>query len=80
MNDSQQKPISAFDEICHLTIETMRKMDMETLLELKDQATLEFNRAKLTKACLETALSVKAAERKMAANQPDPDQPTLLDD
>ena len=38
MND---KPISTFDEICRITIDTMRKMELETLLQLKKQAALE---------------------------------------
>ncbi len=80
MNDSQQnKPISTFDEICHLTIETMRKMDMETLLQLKKQATREFDRAKLTKGCIELALSLKAQDQDRAQKEADENQQSLLD-
>ncbi len=80
MNDSQQnKPISTFDEICHLTIETMRKMDLETLLQLKKQATREFDRAKLTKGCIELALSLKAQDQDRAIKEADDNQPSMLD-
>ena len=81
MNDSQHnKPISTFDEICHLTIETMRKMDMETLLQLKKQATREFDRAKLTKGCIELALSLKTQDQDRAVKEADDNQQSLLDD
>ncbi|MBN66024.1 MAG: hypothetical protein CMM94_00445 [Rickettsiales bacterium] len=80
MNDSHdQKPISTFDEICHLTIETMRRMDMETLLQLKKQATREFDRAKLTKGCIELALSLKSQDQERAARAEDENQLGLLD-
>lgn len=80
MNDSQHdKPISTFDEICHLTIETMRNMDMETLLQLKKQATREFDRAKLTKGCIELALSLKAQDQDRAQKEVDENQQSLLD-
>lgn len=79
MNDSQHKPISTFDEICHLTIETMRKMDMETLLQLKKQATREFDRAKLTKGCIDLALSLKAQDQDRASRDADENQQSLLD-
>lgn len=79
MNDSQHKPISTFDEICHLTIETMRKMDMETLLQLKKQATREFDRAKLTKGCIDLALSLKAQDQDRASREADENQQSLLD-
>ena len=74
------KPISTFDEICHLTIETMRQMDMETLLQLKKQATREFDRAKLTKGCIELALSLKAQDQDRAIKEADSNQQSLLDD
>jgi len=61
MND-ESKPISAFDEICHLTIKTMHRMEMETLLQLQKQAVHELDRAKLTKACIDTALCLKRRE------------------
>lgn len=82
MNDSQHsKPISTFDEICHLTIETMCRMDMETLMQLKKQATREFDRAKLTKGCIELALSLKAQDQDRAApEEVDDRQQSLLDD
>ena len=77
MNDS--KPISTFDEICHLTIETMRKMDMETLLQLKKQASTELDRAKLTKGCIELALSLKQSDQEKIIKQNREIQPSLLD-
>lgn len=52
-------PISSFDEICHLTIETMRRMDIEELRLLKIQADHEFNRALMAKGCLSFVLSLK---------------------
>lgn len=79
MNDSN-KPISTFDEICHITIETMRKMDMETLLQLKKQATRELDRAKLTKGCIELALSLKQTDQDRAVKEADDSQPSMLDD
>lgn len=79
MNDSP-KPISTFDEICHLTIETMRQMDLETLLQLKKQASKELDRAKLTKGCIELALSLKQEDQDRATRQSDENQPSLLDD
>ena len=80
MNDSQHnKPISTFDEICHLTIETMRKMDMETLLQLKKQAVRELDRAKLTKGCIDLALSLKTQDHDREIAQADANQPSMLD-
>ena len=79
MNDSHQKPISTFDEICHLTIETMRKMDMETLLQLKKQAVRELDRAKLTKGCIDLALSLKTQDHDREVAQADANQPSMLD-
>ena len=79
MNDSQ-KPISTFDEICHLTIETMRQMDLETLLQLKKQAAKELDRAKLTKGCIDLALSLKAQDQDRVAKEVDDSQPSLLED
>jgi hypothetical protein len=78
MNDSH-KPISTFDEICHLTIETMRKMDMQTLWQLKKQAAKELDRAKLTKGCIELALSLKQEDEDRAAKAEDENQPSMLD-
>jgi len=78
MNDSS-KPISTFDEICHLTIETMRTMEMETLMQLRKQAIRELDRAKLTKACLDAAFSLKTQELDEAVRAEDDDQPSLLD-
>jgi len=80
MNDSyHNRPISTFDEICHLTIETMRRMDMETLLTLKKQAVRELDRAKLTKGCIELALSLKQQDHDREVAQADANQPSLLD-
>lgn len=80
MNDSP-KPISTFDEICHITIETMRKMDLETLLQLKKQAAKEFDRAKLTKGCIDLALSLKEEdqEKERAVPQIEDKQQSFLD-
>lgn len=79
MNDSRP-PISAFSEICRLTIETMHSMDMESLLRLKRQAAIELDRAKLVKGCIDTALSLKKADQeRRAAQQADDGQPSLLD-
>ena len=79
MNDSQN-PISTFDKICNVTIETMRKMDMETLLHLKKQATREFDRAKLTKGCIELALSLKHQDQDRATSRADENQQSLLEE
>jgi hypothetical protein len=74
------KPISTFDEICHLTIETMRNLDLETLLQLKRQAVRELDRAKLTKGCIDAALSLRQQDQERAASQADDNQQSLLDD
>ena len=76
------KPISAFDEICRVTIETMRRMDMDTLLRLKRQAAAELDRAKFTKGCIDLAFSQKKMaqeEQEREAAQADATQPRLLD-
>ena len=78
MNDNP-KPISTFDEICRLTIETMHRMDMDTLLRLRKQATRELDRAKLTKNCIDTALALKQEEQEREVAQEDANQPSLLD-
>lgn len=79
MNDSS-KPISTFDEICRLTIDTMRKMELETLLQLKKQAAIELDRAKLTKGCIELALSLKQEDQERTPEQADDGQQSLLDE
>ncbi len=79
MNDSS-KPISTFDEICRLTIDTMRKMELETLLQLKKQAAIELDRAKLTKGCIELALSLKQEDQQPIPEQADDGQQSLLDE
>ena len=79
MNDSL-KPISTFDEICRLTIDTMRKMELETLLQLKKQAAIELDRAKLTKGCIELALSLKQEDQQPIPEQADDGQQSLLDE
>ena len=80
MNDSHEnKPISTFDEICHLTIETMCKMDMENLLQLKKQATRELDRAKMTKGHIDLALSLKQTALDRASAEADDNQQNLLD-
>ena len=78
MNDPQQ-PLSSFDEICHLMVKTMLRMDMQTLWNLKKQATRELDRAKLAKGCVELALSLKQQEEDRAAEAEDANQPSLLD-
>ncbi len=79
MND-HTKPISTFDEICRLTIDTMRKMELETLLQLKKQAAVELDRAKLTKGCIELALSLKQEDQERIPEQADDGQQSLLDE
>jgi len=80
MNDSPTgKPISAFDEICRITRDTMQSMDMETLLRLRKQAVHELDRAKIVKGCIDTALSLKREEAERAAQEADDSQPSLLD-
>lgn len=73
------KPISTFDEICHLTIRTMCKMDMEELVILKKQATRELDRAKMTKGCIDLALSLKQSALEREAQQEADNQPALFD-
>lgn len=82
MNDSQHnKPISTFDEICHLTIETMRRMDLEELLPLEKQAKHELEKAKLTHGCIKLVLSLKEEDRDRAIQEEaDDGQQSLLDD
>jgi hypothetical protein len=79
MND-HTKPISTFDEICRLTIDTMRKMELETLLQLKKQAAVELDRAKLTKGCIELALSLKQEDQERIPEHADDGQQSLLDE
>jgi hypothetical protein len=77
MNDS--KPISTFDEICKITIDTMRRMDMETLYQLQRQAIRELDRAKFTKGCIDLALSLKKQDHERDVAQADANQPSMLD-
>lgn len=79
MTDYRNKPISTFDEICHIKIDTMRKMDMDTLLQLKRQAAKEFDRAKLTKGCIELAISLKQQDQEQAEDTENENQQSLLD-
>lgn len=80
MTDSYQtKPISTFDEICRVTIETMVTMDMETLLQFKKQAEREFFRAKITKGQVDLALSLKQQEQERIRREEDANQQSLLD-
>jgi hypothetical protein len=58
MNDSKQ-PISAFDEICHLTEQVMRGMELEILLELRKQANREFHKSLLAIRALTTIINEK---------------------
>ncbi len=80
MTDSyHNKPISTFDEICHLTIRTMSQMDMEELLLLKKQASRELDRAKMTKGHIELALTLKATALEKSSRQEADNQPALFD-
>ena len=58
MNDSPT-PISAFDEICHLTEQTMRRMDLDELRALRKQASRELYRALTTIRALTTVINEK---------------------
>ena len=78
MNDDS-KPISAFDEMCRVTIETMERMDMETLLRLRKQATHELDRAKLIMGCIKTALSLRKEALESVSQEADDGQQSLLD-
>lgn len=62
MNDSKQ-PISAFDEICQITQDTMRSMEIEVLLDLLQQAAREFHRSSLTIRSLITVITEKTMAR-----------------
>lgn len=62
MNDPKQ-PISAFDEICQITQDTMRSMEIEVLLDLLQQATREFHRSSLTIRSLITVITEKTMAR-----------------
>ncbi|MCH2546575.1 MAG: hypothetical protein MK052_03040 [Alphaproteobacteria bacterium] len=79
MNDSHEnKPISVFDEICHITIEAMCRMDMEELLYWKKHAVRNLDRAKLAKGQIELALSLKQQALDKSSSE-DPNQPSMLD-
>ena len=54
-------PISAFDEICRLTEQTMRGMELDELILLHKQATREFHRAALSIRALTTVITEKTA-------------------
>ncbi len=58
MNDSHT-PISAFDEICHLTEQTMRRMDLEELIALRKQASHEQQKSLLAIRALTTIINEK---------------------
>lgn len=60
MENNILKPLSILDEIYHLTLENMRSMELQTLQQLKKQATKELERAKLTKGCIDLVLSLKS--------------------
>ena len=62
MNDSKQ-PISAFDEICRLTEQVMRGMELDDLILLHKQATREFHRAALSIRALKTVIIEKTMVR-----------------
>lgn len=57
----------------------MRRMDMQTLWQLKKQAAKELDRAKLTKGCIDLALSLKQEDEDRAAQAEDDNQPSMLD-
>ena len=58
MNDSST-PISAFDEICHLTEQTMRGMDLDELRALRKQANRELQKSLLAIRALTTIINEK---------------------
>lgn len=62
MNDSKQ-PISAFDEICQLTEQVMRSMELEILISLHRQATQEFHRSALSIRALKKIIAEKTMAR-----------------
>ena len=62
MND-QHSPISAFDEICQITQDTMRGMEIEVLHDLLQQASREFHRSSLTIRSLITVITEKTMAR-----------------
>ena len=62
MND-QHSPISAFDEICRLTEQVMRGMELDDLILLHKQATREFHRAALSIRALKTVIIEKTMAR-----------------
>ncbi len=62
MND-HHPPISAFDEICRLTEQTMRGMELDDLIMLHKQATREFHRAALSIRALKTVITEKTMAR-----------------
>ncbi len=80
MTDSyDNKPISTFEEICHLTIKTMCQMDLETLMQLRKQVVRELDRAKLTKGFIDAALSLRQSELDRASAQANDNQQNLFD-
>ncbi len=58
MNDSPT-PISAFDEICHLTEQTMRRMDLDELRALRKQANRELQKSLTAIRALTTIINEK---------------------
>ena len=58
MNDSPI-PFSAFDEICHLTEQTMRRMDLDELRALRKQASREQQKSLLAIRALTTIINEK---------------------
>lgn len=62
MND-HHSPISAFDEICQITQDAMRSMEIEVLHDLLQQASREFHRSSLTIRSLITVITEKTMAR-----------------
>ncbi len=67
MNDSK-KPISAFDEICHLTEQTMRSMDIDELQRLLKQAERDSQRADIATRSLRKVLNEKLISKNLLAD------------
>jgi hypothetical protein len=67
MNDSK-KPISAFDEICHLTEDTMRSMETETLQGLLKQAERDSQRATIAVKSLQKIIHERLISKSLMAD------------
>jgi len=67
MNNSKP-PISSFDEICHLTEQTMRSMDIEDLQRLLKQAERDSMRADIATRSLRKIINEKLVSRNLMAD------------